>query len=324
MTGRPLRLAAFLGALWRTDRVLTASGLALLGLLPFALAGLVLDPRLITGAPAWLKPAKFALSTGVYCLTLAWVFGYLPGWTRVRRLVSTATAAIFFLEVGIIALQAWRGTTSHFNVATAFDATLFGLMGVAIFVQTGMSALVALALWKQQFEDRPMGWALRAGMVIALLGASTGGLMTRPTQAQLDEAERTQRITVAGAHTVGAPDGGAGLPGTGWSLQHGDLRVPHFFGLHALQALPLLAWMLTLTRHSGRVRTRLLIAAALSYVSLFCLLLVQALRGQSVVEPDRLMLTMLASWVGLSALGGWLASRSSTPDNAPGLATQTR
>ncbi|MGE3843104.1 MAG: hypothetical protein AB7I50_16135 [Vicinamibacterales bacterium] len=325
MTGRPFRPASFLGTLWRTDQVLTASGLGLLGLLlPFTLADLALDPRIIAGAPAWLKPAKFAASTGVYCLTLAWVFGYLPDWPRLRRVVSTSTVAIFFLEVGIIGLQAFRGTTSHFNVATTLDATLFGIMGMAIVVQTAMSTLVAVALWKQPVDDRPMAWALRAGIVIAILGASTGGLMTRPTLAQLEEAERTQRMTVAGAHTVGAPDGGPGLPGTGWSLHHGDIRVAHFVGLHALQALPLLAWMLTLTRHSEGVRTRLLVAAASSYVSLFGLLLAQALRGQSVVEPDRLMLTLLASWLAASALAGWLVTRWSTHDNTRAYATQAR
>ena len=67
----------------------------------------------------------------------------------------------------------------------------------------------------------------------------TGGLMTRPTAAQLEAARAGERMTIAGAHTVGAPDGGPGLAGTGWSTEHGDLRVPHFVGLHALQVLPL-------------------------------------------------------------------------------------
>ena len=79
-------------------------------------------------------------------------------------------------------------------------------------------------------SDRALGWALRLGMVITIAGASTGGLMTRPTEAQLAQLAATQQMPIVGAHTVGAPDGGPGLPGTGWSLEHGDLRVPHFIG----------------------------------------------------------------------------------------------
>ena len=108
-------------------------------------------------------------------------------------------------------------------------------MGLAIVVQTLTSIAVAVALWRQRFEDAALGWALRWGMVITILGASTGGLMTRPTSAQLDEVRATGRMPIAGAHTVGAPDGGRGLPGTGWSLDHGDLRIPHFIGLHAIR-----------------------------------------------------------------------------------------
>ena len=86
---------------------------------------MLVDPRIITGAPAWLKPFKFAVSTAIYSLTLAWIFGWLPDWPRVRRVVGWTTAIVFVLEVAIIDTQAWRGTTSHFNVSTPLNAVLF-------------------------------------------------------------------------------------------------------------------------------------------------------------------------------------------------------
>jgi hypothetical protein len=275
----PLAVARrFLTRLWRTDPLLTGTGLCLLALLAPAALGLVLDPREILGAPLWLKPSKFALSTGIYTLTLAWVFTYLPDWPRTRRLVGRTTAVVMPVEVAIIALQAWRGTTSHFNVGTPLDATLFSVMGVAIFAQTAASVAVAVALWRQPFVDRALGWALRLGMTITIVGAFTGGLMTRPTEAQLADARTTGRIMLAGAHTVGAPDGGPGLPVTGWSTRHGDLRVPHFIGLHALQVLPFVA-LVVLRRLDDEIRARLVIAAAAVHVLVFVTLLVRALQG---------------------------------------------
>jgi hypothetical protein len=277
-----LRLSAFVARLWATDRPLAGSGLFLLALLVPMAFGLLLDPREIGGAPAWLKPAKFALSLGVYSLTVAWVFTFLPDWPRSRRIVGRMTAVVALVEVAIIALQAARGTTSHFNVGTPVDATLFSIMGLAIFAQTAASVAVAVALWRQRFADRAFGWALRLGMTLTIVGALTGGLMTRPTEAQLAEANASGRITLAGAHTVGAPDGGPGLPITGWSTQHGDLRVAHFVGLHALQVLPILT-LVTFRGRGERARLRLTLAAVAVYVLVFVTLLAQALRGVPLV-----------------------------------------
>ena len=39
---------------------LTAAGLLMLAVLAVSLVGLAVDPRIVTGAPVWLKPAKFA------------------------------------------------------------------------------------------------------------------------------------------------------------------------------------------------------------------------------------------------------------------------
>ena len=307
------RATTVLARLWRGSAPLTATGVFMLAVLAVSLVGLVVDPRMVTGAPVWLKPVKFAISTAVYMLTLAWVFTLLPEWPRTRRGVGWLTAVVMVLEVAIIDLQAWRGTTSHFNVGTAFDGALFTIMGVSIVVQTLTSIAVAVALWRQRFEDAALGWALRWGMVITILGASTGGLMTRPTSAQLDEVRATGRMPIAGAHTVGAPDGGRGLPGTGWSLDHGDLRIPHFIGLHAVQVLPLFTLAIRRRRLMERGQMRVVLVAASSYGSLFVILLSQALRGQSLVQPDGVTIIALTGWAIATGAAAWHAAARHAP-----------
>lgn len=290
------RAADLLDRLWRASPPLTAVGLLMVVVAGASVVGMLVDPRVITGAPAWLKPFKFAVSTAVYSLTLAWIFRWLPDWPRARRVVGWTTAIVFVLEVAVIDAQAWRGTTSHFNVSTPLNATLFAIMGAAILLQTFVSVAVAVALWRQRFTDRVLGWALRLGMTLTIVGAMTGPLMTRPTTAQLADARAGARMTTAGAHSVGGVDGGPGIPVTGWSREHGDLRVAHFIGLHAIQSLALIAVGLRWWRRPEAVRVRAMLAAAASYASLFGLLLWQALRGQSLVAPDAAALAAIATW----------------------------
>jgi hypothetical protein len=297
--------------LWRASPPLTTVGLLMLVAAILSAVGIFVDPRVITGAPAWLKPFKFAISTAIYSLTLAWIFGYLSDWPRMGRVVGWTTAIVFVLEVGLIDLQAWRGTTSHFNASTPLNRTIFIVMGSAILIQTLVSIAVAVALWRHRFGDRPLGWALRIGMTLTILGAFVGPLMTRPTAAQLERARAGEGMTIIGAHTVGAPDGGLGVPVTGWSREHGDLRVPHFIGLHALQALAIIGVILRRWRRPEDVRVKAVLVGAASYTSLLVLLLWEALRGQSVVAPDPTALASIGMWALLTVLAfGWIAVRS--------------
>jgi hypothetical protein len=272
--------------LWQTSPELIATAALMAIVLGGAIVGLAMDPRIITGAPAWLKPAKFAVSILIYTVTLAWIFTLIPERPRTRRLIGWITAIVMVIEITIISAQAWRGTTSHFNVGTVVDGVLFTIMGLAIVIQTLSTIAVAVALWRHRFEDSSLGWALRFGMCMTIIGALTGGLMTRPTTAQLEAARAGERMTVAGAHTVGAPDGGPGLIGTGWSTEHGDLRVPHFIGLHAMQILPLVALLLARLRIRQKARGRVVLTAAASYAALYVVLLIQALRGVPLVAAS--------------------------------------
>ena len=139
--------------------------------------------------------------------------------------------------------------------------------------------------------------------------------MAVPNSRQLAEAHATGRLPIAGAHTVGAPDGGRGLPVTGWSVDHGDLRIAHFLGMHGLQVLPLLAWWIARRRALASVRTQrnLIFAAATSYLALFGLVLWQAFRGQSIVRPDGLTLESFAVWlVGTAVAVAVISSKQAT------------
>lgn len=122
---------------WTYSRPLTLVGVAMLLTLAVTLVGLLLDPRVITGAPAWLKPAKFAVSISIYCFTLLWLLTFVQGRPRLVKLVAWVTAVGLALEEVIIVVQVARGTTSHFNVGTALDGALWSAMGFIVVVVMG-------------------------------------------------------------------------------------------------------------------------------------------------------------------------------------------
>ncbi len=295
--------------LWTASPPLTAGGLVMVVAFVLSAAGIVLSPSVITGVPAWLKPTKFAISSAIYLLTLAWIFTYLETWPRLTRIVGWTSAILVVFEVAVIDLQAARGVTSHFNVATPLDAAIFASMGLGILIVWLASIALTVAVFRERFQDESLGWAIRLGLLITVLGSATGGVMVVPNDAQV-AAARAGRPTASGSHTVGAPDGGPGIAGTGWSTEHGDIRVAHFVGLHALQALPLFVWLRRRLRPGAPSPAAVFVAAA-SYGSLWAILLWQALRAQSILAPDGLTLGVLAAWLAATLASAAIATATS-------------
>jgi hypothetical protein len=51
--------------IWSNSPLLAATSLLMFAAFLFSVTGIYLDPRTITGVPAWLKPAKFGISTAL-------------------------------------------------------------------------------------------------------------------------------------------------------------------------------------------------------------------------------------------------------------------
>jgi len=167
-------------------------------------------------------------------------------------------------------------------------------------------------LLRERSLDRTMGAGIRAGLLVCLVGMLEANLMFVNTA-----------FSPTGGHTVGAPDGGPGLPMTGWSTQYGDLRVAHFVGLHALQALPLVAWLLL--RHGRSLaegtRVALVRIAGAATFGLVVILAWQAMRALPLLRPDAVIATALAVLVAATTASAALVLRRDRARATPGLAS---
>ncbi|MET7392783.1 hypothetical protein ABZS66_04715 [Dactylosporangium sp. NPDC005572] len=297
----------------RWHRPLVALSVAMAALALACSAGLLLDHRTVIGAPVWLKPFKFSLSLMVYCLTLAWMITLVGRGRRLADRAGTVITISAAAEMLLIVGQAARGRASHFNNTTPLDDAVRLTMGGTITLLWAGTLVLGVLLFRTAVADRANRWAVRLGVVLSLVGMSLGALMVLPNTAQR-RAIASGVDTVVGAHSVGVADGGPGMPLTGWSTTGGDLRIPHFVGLHALQALPLLALLLAvlaqhLPRLTERRRARLVLLAAALFTGVLAVVTWQALRGEPLVHPGAATLTAAGLLAAAGAAGTAAALR---------------
>lgn len=248
----------------QTDRALAIAAVAHMVIAVVCAIALAVELPPITGLhPAW-KPLKFALSIGLMLGTFSVLVPALDLAPLGRRVLAWTLISTLGLEMILIAVQAGRGTTSHFNTATSLDTVVWRAMAGLVLVAT--LAFVATALVA---TFRPLGvgsapaaFAWRAGLWLLLLSVASGVAM----------ASR-------GRHTVGGEDGGDGMAVVNWSTTHGDLRIPHFVAMHGLQLLPIVAALLARSPLSTATRWGALVAITAAYGACAVWTLARALAG---------------------------------------------
>jgi hypothetical protein len=179
----------------------------------------------VLGVKAWYKPFKFAFSTFLYSWAMGWFCAYLPNFNS--SFFSWAVIVLLGFEIAYIAIQASRGQLSHFNLSSPLYSAMFSLMAIAATIISLYTAYIAVLFFTAELPQLPTHylWSIRLGLILFVIFSFQGFLMG-------------SRM----AHTVGGTDGGGGIPILNWSMTHGDLRVAHFIGMHALQVLPFLSY----------------------------------------------------------------------------------
>ena len=253
----------------RREPLLAGSSLFYLAVcLPLFFA-MQVDGRTYQDVSVWAKPLKFHLSIISYFGVLAWFAGYLPMGTTGKFWYRAYAALLVFCataELAWITGASAFGIGSHFNDATplmAFAYTIAGIMAVTLITA---APIYACLIWRNATPQLAPGY--RASVIAGLLITFPLTLIA------------AGYLGGAGSHFVGGNMSDAeGMVLTGWARDGGDLRVAHFFALHALHFLPLLGLLTIRMTNAGAARLMVWGGAA-AYAALTVFTFIQALNGE--------------------------------------------
>jgi hypothetical protein len=217
----------------------------------------------VNNVSAWYKPFKFAFSTFLFAWAMAWYCYYLPNFNI--TIFNWSVIILLGFEIFYITFQANKGQLSHYNLSTPIYSALYSLMALAATAVTLYTAYIGILFFKYDFPDLPNHylWAIRFGIIIFVVFSFEGFAMG-------------SRLN----HSVGALNDNSNWFIVGWSKTVGDLRVSHFIGMHALQALPILSYYIL-------KNTKLTVALSIVYGLLALLTLIQALQGKPLINTNK-------------------------------------
>jgi len=238
--------------LYREEPVLVVFGAIMAAMMMPAFVALLIETRTFNGINVWIKPLKFMSSAAIFLATLAIFMPFLDRADRARKSVNAAIWIIsifLILEILYITFRASRAEASHFNRDNALAIALYAWMGITILIATVLSGWIGWLILKgkEHIASPELRYAIGVGLVVGTaLGSLTAIYMS----------------TQSGHWVGGVRNYAGGSFFFGWSRTGGDLRVAHFIGLHAMQGIPLVGWLVSLVS-AAAVKPAVIVSAVL-------------------------------------------------------------
>ncbi len=215
---------------WR-EPLLARTTLIVLALIPLLMVAASIDERTINGVNIWAKPIKFNVSIVAYLGTLTWFAGWVNDAVVMRfsyRVYVRVLCGTLLFMLPWLYSAALIGEPAHFNRDHPILAPMYSLMGVVSVLFTTGAIVYAVLIANNR--KSPLPAYFRHAVVCSLAISFIFTVVMAGELASMD------------SHWIGGTASDEnGLWLFGWSRDGGDLRVAHFFALHAMQILPLVA-----------------------------------------------------------------------------------
>lgn len=222
----------------------------------------------VLGINSMIKPIKFSLSIWIYAWTMAYLLFYVNNQSAVRK-YSILAGFVMVFENSVITVQAFRGKLSHFNQTEIIGGILYAVMGILIVWLTIATLVLAIRFIRQKNYtiNNTFALSIKIGLIMFVIFSFLGGYMSG-----------------INSHNVGGEIGGEGLELVNWSTIFGDLRVAHFFGIHALQLIPIFGYFISQNIDNQSKSRQLVWGFSVVYFLFVVFTAVQALQGKPFIN----------------------------------------
>ena len=210
----------------------------------------------LAGPVSWRKPILFCFSSGVTCLSLSWVQRILVWRQKTTALLGLLFAVAICIEVTLICVQIWRGVPAHFYASSQIDYLVLESIKFQALLITALIGFFTFATFQKLATTADYAFAARAGMLLLLFSCLLGIAVELHGEWRLMKGLSPELV------------GRAGLA-----------KFPHGMPMHAIQLLPMVAFVLARLGRPLSQRLYVVRTTALGIVGLTLYAILQTLFG---------------------------------------------